>query len=60
MADQIILKINKLLSETGYKPEINGLSDLKAFLTDPRSKNLGVYDEIEELYDVLMLGSGMW
>jgi hypothetical protein len=60
MSDQIILKINKLLNETGYKSQITGLSDLEAFLCDPRSKSLGVYDEVEELYDVLMLGSGMW
>lgn len=60
MAHEIFIRINKLLYDSGHNPQINGLSDLEAFLRDPENKKLQVYDEVEELYDVIMLGSGMW
>jgi hypothetical protein len=60
MVDENILKINKILHESGYPTQINGLSDLKAFLNDPKNKSLKVFDEVEELYDILILGAGMW
>jgi hypothetical protein len=60
MTDENILRINTLLKDAGDIPEINSLSELKAFLGDSKNKKLEVYDEIEELYDILMLGAGMW
>ena len=60
MADENMLKINMLQKNVGHTSEINSLSELKAFISDPQNKKLDVYDEIEELYDVLMFGAGMW
>ncbi|MCX8129525.1 MAG: hypothetical protein N3I35_05415 [Clostridia bacterium] len=58
--EQILVKINRLLQEVGHNEEVKSLSGLKAFLNDTSNKRLPVYDQVEELYDILMVGQGMW
>jgi hypothetical protein len=60
MEDENISEINKLLKSAGFTYEINNLKDLKEFLSDPQNRKLDIYNDVEELYDILMLGAGLW
>ena len=58
--ESTLVKVNRLLKEAGLQNEIRGLNDLKKFIYNKENMALEVYDEVEELYDNLMLGQGMW
>lgn len=61
MKNDIILdRINRLLEEAGCGKSVSDIKQLQEFVNDDDNKKLEVYDEIEELYAVLMLGPGMW
>ena len=57
---QTFARINMLLEEAGHPARIDSLSELKAFLNDKNNRKLPVYDQVEELYDIILVGQGMW
>jgi len=61
MGEEAIFKrINSLLREANYSGKIRNLGDLREFINNDNNKKLDVYDEIEELHSLLILGPGMW
>ncbi len=56
----ILEEINRLLEENGRAVGIHDLAGLKAFLSDDSNKRLNVYDRVEELGSILIMGQGMW
>lgn len=58
--EQIFDRINRLLSNSGYPSKLKTLGDLKGFLSDESNTQYEAYDEIEDLYQMMMLNSGMW
>ncbi|RCX09609.1 hypothetical protein DFR58_13413 [Anaerobacterium chartisolvens] len=56
----ILQEINRLIEEDGGALGIHDLAGLKAFLGEDSNKRLEVYDRIEELGSILIMGQGMW
>ncbi len=58
--EHIFGRINGLLKSEGLSEEINSLQQLKSFLNDGNNMKLRTYGEIRELFDLLVVGPGMW
>lgn len=56
----IFNKINSLLEDSGLHSKIENLSELREFLKDEKNIGMDTYEQIEELYALLILGPGMW
>jgi hypothetical protein len=57
---QMFVKINNLLEESGNPTRIESLVGLKSFINNNDNKKLPVYDQIEEMFNIIMVGQGMW
>lgn len=61
MGEELIFnRINALLADSGYKGKIGNMSDLRGFLKDSDNARYEAYKQVEELYDLLRVGPGMW
>lgn len=56
----IFNEINRLLEDDGMDVRINDMDELTDFLEENESTDSEVYEEIRELYDQLLMGTGMW
>ena len=56
----IFNEINRLLEDEGMDIRINDMEELTDFLEENESTDSEVYEEIRELYDQLLMGTGMW
>ncbi len=56
----IFNEINRLLEDDGMDIRINEMEELTDFLEENESTDSEVYEEIRELYDQLLMGTGMW
>ena len=56
----IFNEINRLLEDEGRDIRINDMEELTDFLEENESTDSEVYEEIRELYDQLLMGTGMW
>lgn len=56
----IFNEINRLLEDEGMDIRINDIDELTDFLEENESTESEVYEEIRELYDQLVMGTGMW
>jgi len=58
--DALIEKMNRILESEGYKEKSSSLSDVRNFLGRKEHFKGKVYDDIQELYEQLIYGAGMW
>jgi|GEM_PF-1142208 len=58
--EMIFNKINSILAKANCNIRIKSLPELREFINNKDNQKLAVYDQIEELHSVLMLGPGMW
>ena len=56
----IFNEINRVLEDEGMDIRINDMEELTDFLEENESTDSEVYEEIRELYDQLLMGTGMW
>lgn len=57
---EIFNEINRLLEDEGLDIRISDMDELTDFLEENEMSESEVYEEIRELYDQLVMGSGMW
>jgi hypothetical protein len=57
---EIFNEINRLLEDEGLDIRISDMDELNDFLEENEMSESEVYEEIRELYDQLVMGSGMW
>ncbi|TYQ15772.1 UNVERIFIED_CONTAM: hypothetical protein Cloal_2262 [Acetivibrio alkalicellulosi] len=57
---EIFNQINDILEKDGYKNKINDLTDLMDYLNSKNNTESKVYDDVRELYDLFIMGPGMW
>ena len=56
----ILQKVNNILEDGGCSFKIKDLSELKEFLNNRKNESLEVFDDIKEMFDLLVVGPGMW
>ncbi|MCX8129957.1 MAG: hypothetical protein N3I35_07665 [Clostridia bacterium] len=55
MDERIVFsRVNSMLAEADYPLEIKDIADLEDFLNDAGNASMGLYDEIEQLYNQLL------
>lgn len=56
----IFLEINRILEDEGLDIRINDIDELTEYLEENEGLEDETYEEIRELYDQLIMGTGMW